>query len=250
MACELWSEKWSEKLDLYLDGELPEKEERELRDHLRGCPTCAADALDRMQAKRAVKSAGLRFRPDPAFRARIQRNIAMPSRVRRFWNWPLTAFAVAALVVVALSATYLQTRNREKQLVSELVDLHVATLASANPVDVISTDRHTVKPWFEGKLPFTFDLPELQGTPFTLAGGRTAYLNQSAGAELIFRIRQHNISVFIFQERAVGGACAGNALASDLNFHLQSWSRNGVCYFVVGDVNADDLGKLAALMKS
>ena len=77
----------------------------------------------------------------------------------------------------------------------------MATLASANPVDVISTDRHTVKPWFEGKIPFTFNLPELEGSPFALVGGRVSYLNQSPGAELIFRVRQHQISVFIFQER-------------------------------------------------
>ncbi len=86
---------------------------------------------------------------------------------------------------------------------SELVDQHVATLASSNPVDVVSTDRHTVKPWFEGKIPFTFNLPDLQGSPFALAGGRVAYVKQSPGAELIFRIRQHQISVFIFQERAL-----------------------------------------------
>ena len=62
---------------------------------------------------------------------------------------------------------------------SELVDLHVATLASSNPIDVVSSDRHTVKPWFEGKIPFTFNLPELQNSPFTLVGGRVSYLNQS-----------------------------------------------------------------------
>jgi len=246
MACELWSQ----ELDTYLDGELPEKEDQALRDHLRTCPACAADALDRMQMKRSIKNAGQRFRPDPAFRARIQRAAAVPARERRSWQWPMVfAFSAAMLALAAvLSTSYWQNRNREHQLVSELVDLHVATLASSNPVDVVSTDRHTVKPWFEGKLPFTFDLPELQGTPFTLIGGRTSYLNQSVGAELIFRIRQHNISVFIFQERALGNACADRT-ASDLNFHLDSWSQNGLCYFAVGDVNPDDLNKLAALLK-
>jgi anti-sigma factor RsiW len=167
-------------------------------------------------------------------------------------EWPAVfALSAAALVLVAaLAAVHLQDRDRERRVVSELVDLHVATLASSNPVDVVSTDRHTVKPWFEGKLPFTFDLPDLQGSPFTLIGGRTAYLNQSAGAELIFRVRQHNLSVFIFQERALGSACAGTAETSELNFHLERWSRNGLCYFVVGDVNHDELEKLATLMKS
>jgi anti-sigma factor RsiW len=246
MACD----QWKEKLDTYLDGELPENEDRVLREHLRACSACATDALDRMQMKRAVKAAGLRFQPNPAFRARVERSIAAP-HPRRSWNWlTVTAFATAAVVLVAFAATYLQTRSRDRDLVSELVDLHVATLASTNPVDVVSTDRHTVKPWFEGKLPFTFDLPELQGTPFTLIGGRTAFLHQSPGAELIFRIRQHNLSVFIFEERAVNANCGGNSQTSHLNFHLDSWSKNGLCYFVVGDVNQDDLEKLAFLMKS
>lgn len=257
MACERWSENagsersWSEQLDTYLDGELPEKDEVAIREHLRSCSSCAAETLDRMQTKRSIQAAGQRFRPDPAFRERIQQAVSTPKRAARVWRWP-TVFALSAAAVVllaAFSSFLLQKRDREKRIVSELVDLHVATLASSNPVDVISTDRHTVKPWFEGKLPFTFDLPELQGSPFTLVGGRTAYLNQSAGAELIFRIRQHNLSVFIFQERAIGPDCDGIASASELNFHLRGWSRNGLCYFVIGDVNQDDLDKLAALLK-
>jgi anti-sigma factor RsiW len=247
MACEMWSE----KLDTYLDGELPESEEKAAREHLRTCAACAADALARMQMKRSVQAAGKRFQPDPAFRARIQQAASGPKRAARGQWWPMVfALSAATMVLVAaLSSFYLQNRDRERRLISELVDLHVATLASANPVDVVSTDRHTVKPWFEGKLPFTFDLPDLEGSPYNLVGGRTAYLNQSAGAELVFRIRQHNLSVFIFQERAVGSGCDGVANASQLNFHLRGWSRNGLCYFVVGDVSQDDLDRLAALMK-
>lgn len=72
-------------------------------------------------------------------------------------------------------------------MLSEVADLHIATLASANPIDVVSTDRHTVKPWFAGKIPFTFNLPELQNSPFTLLGAKVSYLNQSPGAHSIAR---------------------------------------------------------------
>lgn len=244
MACE----QWTDKLDAYLDGELPENEEQALRKHLRECPDCAADVLERMEMKRSIRAEGMRFRPDPAFRARIERKIS--GRGMRYgWQWQTAlAFAACVLVLAVLWTNHFRTRTREQQLIGELVDLHVATLASSNPVDVVSTDRHTVKPWFEGKLPFTFDLPDLTGSEFSLVGGRTAYLNQSIGAELIFKIRQHNISVFIFQERAAE-TCGATNLTSKFNFHVESWSRNGLCYFVLGDVNQEELGKLAALMK-
>jgi anti-sigma factor RsiW len=107
----------------------------------------------------------------------------------------LGATATVALLVIAGLVT-ISVRQREwqrHQTLSELADLHVATLASANPVDVISTDLHTVKPWFQGKIPFTFNLPELQNSGFVLLGGRVTYLGQAPGAELVYQIRKHQI---------------------------------------------------------
>ena len=143
-------------------------------------------------------------------------------------------FLVTAIAAVVIASALVLTqfhRSGERQLMSELVDQHVATLASSNPVDVVSTDRHTVKPWFEGKIPFTFNLPELQGSPFVLAGGRVAYVNQSPGAELIFRVRQHQISVFIFQERALGRAGGSESVRAALSFEVRTWCRNGPLLF-------------------
>src|SRR3984893_465434 len=248
MACELWAA----NLDAYVDGELPPADERALREHLRGCAPCAADSLELLQAKRALQAAASqRFLPDPSFRARMQKTFAVPRNPRRNFHWlpALAAVAAALLAVVALSVSY--NRNRvERQLVSELADLHVGTLASSNPVDVVSSDRHTVKPWFQGKIPFTFNLPELAGSPFVLVGARISYLNQTPGAELIFRVRQHQISVFIFQDKAVGSVVAKEMAGAELSFNVQSWSRNGLRYFVIGDASADDVDKLSSLLKS
>src|ERR1700719_2303699 len=249
MACGLWAG----KLDAYVDGELPPADERAFREHLRGCAWCAADSLELLQTKRAVQAAASkRFLPDAGFRARMQKTLAAPRNPRRNFNWlpALAAIAAALLAVVALSFAYNRNRVRERQLMSELADLHVATLASANPVDVVSSDRHTVKPWFQGKIPFTFNLPELAGTPFVLVGARISYLNQAPGAELIFRVRQHQISVFIFQERALGNLPADNAVQSALSFTVRSWSHNGLHYFVISDVSAQDLDKLSELLKA
>ncbi|MGA9041968.1 MAG: zf-HC2 domain-containing protein [Terriglobales bacterium] len=248
MACEVWAG----KLDAYLDGEIPLTEQRAMREHLRGCVTCAADSVERLQMKRAVQAAGQRFAPDAAFRTRMQKSLAATRPARRTIGWfpALATVAVAALLIAgALLISQSRSRVREENLLGELTDLHVATLASANPVDVISTDRHTVKPWFAGKIPFTFNLPELQGTPFVLVGGRVSYLNQSSGAELIFRVRQHQISVFIFQERALGQIPKESA-QTVLSFSVRSWTNNGLSYFVIGDASADDLDKLSALLKA
>jgi len=243
MACD----QWTDKLDAYFDGELPAEEARAVAEHLRGCADCAAGGLARVQQKRAVRDAGQRFTPDPAFRARIEKSLAPRRKFPQIRLWlPVLATAVAVLIAAVLFVT---VRRNQQQLITELVDQHVATLASANPVDVVSTDRHTVKPWFAGKIPFTFNLPELQDTPFVLVGGRVSYLNQSPGAELIFRVRQHQISVFIFQDR---GQEAGSSegVKTALSFGVRSWHHNGLRYFVIGDAGAQDLDKLSELIKA
>ncbi len=246
-------EHWTEQLDTYLDGELPANEARALDEHLRGCPTCAALALSRVQQKRAVHAAGQKFTPDPAFRARIKKTIAAPKPTLWSRNW-LPVFVTATAGILLTAAAFLlmlqHNRNGEQQLISELVDQHVAILASANPVDVVSTDRHTVKPWFAGKIPFTFNLPELQGSPFVLVGGRVSYLNQSPGAELIFRVRQHQISVFIFQDQVITNQRANESVRTALSFQVRTWHHNGLQYFVIGDASPQDLDNLTELIKN
>jgi len=246
MACD----SWTEQLDTYLDGELPAPEARSVDEHLRGCPSCAAQALRRVQQKRAVHAAGQRFTPDPAFRARIQKTIAAPKPTLWSQRW-LPVFVTATAGVLLIASAFLLTlqhnRRGEQQLISELVDQHVAILASANPVDVVSTDRHTVKPWFAGKIPFTFNLPELQSSPFVLVGGRVSYLSQSPGAELIFRVRQHQMSVFIFQDQ---GARATELARTTLSFQVRTWRHNGLQYFVIGDASPQDLDNLSELIKA
>ena len=247
MACD----SWSDKLDAYYDGELAATDARALQEHLRGCSSCAAEGLPRLQQKLAVRAAGQRFTPDPAFRARVEKSIAArkPSPWKRYW---LPALVTAAVLLMA--SAFLLTLNRERrseqQLVSELADLHVATLASANPVDVVSTDRHTVKPWFAGRIPFTFNLPELQDSPFTLAGGKVSYLHQSPGAELVYRVRQHQISVFIFQEKDLRNVSGAESALNSLSFQVRSWTHSGLRYFVIGDANAQDIDKLSELLKA
>ncbi len=127
----------------------------------------------------------------------------------------------------------------------------MATLASSSPVDVISTDRHTVKPWFQGKIPSAFNLPELHNSEFSLLGGRMTYLDQTPGAHLVYDVRKHHISVFVFQERLLAAKLEGNAVDSEkLPFSIETWSQGGLRYFVIGDASAADLDSLAKLFKA
>jgi len=145
MVCE----SWKTKLDTYLDGELPEQEMRTFDAHVRICHSCSADALTRVQMKRTIQRAGRRFTPGAEFRKRVLHSIAPKPRRSVLPGWVFAATAAIVLVVGTLTLTYVRTRVGRDQVYSEIADLHVATLASSSPVDVISTDRHTVKPWFQ-----------------------------------------------------------------------------------------------------
>src|SRR5271157_3769627 len=186
MSCELGRD----KLDAYVDRHGSEQELAGVEAHLRTCPSCAADALGRLRLKRMTQAAAQRYTPSPEFRLRMEKSIRKRSKTAWAVAWmPRLAVLAVALIMMAASVTVWMRHAAREQSVAELIDLHVAALASANPVDVASTDRHTVKPWFQGKLPFTFDLPELQNSPFKLVGGRMAYFQQNPGAQLLYEIR-------------------------------------------------------------
>ena len=248
MVCE----SWKTQLDTYLDGELPSEEMHVFDAHVRVCPSCAADALARVQMKRTVQAAGRRFTPGAEFRRRVQQSMAAKSRRSVVgFGWMVATAMIAFLLVVGLATTYTgRQRVHQEQVYSELADLHVATLASSSPVDVVSTDRHTVKPWFQGKIPFTFDLPELQSSEFSLVGGRITYLDQTPGAHLIYRVRKHEISVFIFPEGSLRGRWDDrSAVTKELSFHMETWSQGNLRYCIIGDASAADINNLAGLLK-
>lgn len=255
MSCE----QWRGKLDAFVDGELDAAEARVVGEHMRTCSACAADALERVQMKRALQMAGKRYTASAELRNRVAKSLASKSLVtkprRRFSYWQILAAPAVLLLILSLATKFYMRRENAQRLrvYSELADLHVTALASATPVDVISTDRHTVKPWFQGKIPFSFNLPELQGSQFTLLGGRVTYFEQTPGAHLIYQVRKHQISVFIFQDRAFEGrdepASLPAGFAHALSFNVENWSQNGLRYFVVGDASADDIQALSKLLR-
>jgi anti-sigma factor RsiW len=246
MGCE----QWRGKLDAYADGELDPAEANAIGAHLRACAACAADVLGRVQMKRSVQLAGKRYAASAELRNRIAKSVAAKPRSKAGWWWILAAPVVLVLILSVAVNLYVGRENARRQRVySELADLHVAALAGSSPVDVVSTDRHTVKPWFQGKIPFSFNLPEVQGSEFTLLGGRVTYLSQTPGAHLIYQVRKHEVSVFIFQDRGEETASLPSGPVQALSFNVESWTQNGLRYFVVGDVGADDIQRLSKLLR-
>jgi len=243
MACDAWRT----KIDAYADGELSAEEARALGEHLRGCASCVASVASQIQLKGSVARAGKRYAPRAEFRARMARQFGpREPRPVRMQGWLPWLVAVAAVALAAVVVGHRALRSARPEAFAEIVDMHVATLASTNPVDVASSDRHTVKPWFAGKIPFTFNLPEPANSPFTLLGGRVTYLDQAPGAELLFQVRGHKLSVLIFEDRPEFRRAFGSGDFSGkyLAFNLGTWSEAGLRYFIVTDASPEDVRAL------
>ena len=217
-----------EEIQRYADGELDDA--AALEQHLRDCATCANAVVAEMQLKRAVREAARTMPPD-ALRARVRRRVIGGERP---YAWMAVAAAIALVVGGILAAAAVGTLTSAR----ELADLHTTIIASANPVDVVSTDRHTVKPWFEGKLPFSFDIPELAGTPFHVIGGRVVWAHGQPVAYVMIGKGGHKLSLFVAQVRLPSSGMRG--------FESVSWRANGLTYVLVGDVPRSDLDQLRA----
>ncbi len=245
-------DRWQEKLDAYVDDNCLTEELPGLEEHLRECSSCSAEVLSRLQLKRATRVAAARYAPSPDFRLRIEK--AIQTRRRPAWSlaWKpaLAAFALAILLLAIPTGLWLRHAAQE-QAAAELLDLHVATMASANPVDVVSTDRHTVKPWFQGKLPFTFNLPELADSQFKLLGGKLIYFRHNPGAQLLFELRKHELSVFIVQQSQGPPTPRLNLAATrEKGFSVENWDQDGLHYVILSDTSPADVHRLADLIRT
>ena len=235
------------KLAAYLDGEAPQEKDA-VRAHIATCPACAAEVAAMVALKRELLAARGEFSPSVDFRERMQKQMAV--KKRRWmpaWMWLATVTVSAAVMIFA--AWMISPRRTDG--LSEVADLHVAMLASANPVDVVSTDRHTVKPWFEGKIPFAFNLPEFAGSDFALLGGKVAYFDQQPGAQLLVSKQQHKLSVLIFRESVgtVHAFAGAKSVEARNGFEMETWSSGGLRFVVTGDTEPATIEKLAGMLK-
>jgi anti-sigma factor RsiW len=167
-------------------------------------------------------------------------------------GWLIWSIPIAVgFATILLTALVWIGHVRRSAAFAELADLHVNALSSANPVDVVSTDRHTVKPWFQGRIPFSFNLPEFSGTDYTLVGGRMVYFHQQPGAQLVVAMHQHKISVLIFQRSVdlIQAFSVPPGLDRGTSFGIEAWQSQQLMFVLVSDADRASIENLAHLLK-
>jgi len=237
-----------ERLSAFIDDELPPGEQEIIRQHLAECQPCALRVLSATQLKAATARAGRRFAPPPDALARLTAQLHQqpqaPPRIhsarRIVWS------ALAAVILLAISLIGWRQFHQTNNLSAELLDQHLATLSSGATPQVISTDRHTVKPWFQGRLPFSFNLPESLPPDTTLKGADFTYLEGQPAAVLLFTIHKHEVSVFLTQRFGSPGLTALPATRS--GFSICSATSQNLRIVAVSDVNLADLNMLVAAL--
>jgi anti-sigma factor RsiW len=250
------------QIDAFADHELPSEQARTVQQHIASCHPCSLRLLSTIELKQAAAEAGRRLDPSSAALARLtaqlQQNLPAepqpttrpkPKRVMSFprinFFWPALA---AALLLIAIFLTTWSVRRTRNTLSAELLDQHLATLSAAATPQVLSTDRHTVKPWFEGKLPFSFNLPEPTALPSgtVLKGADLTYLGNQPAALLLFNAGKHQVSVFVTQQSSFTVPAA--SIRS--GFALRSINAGELRLIAVGDVDPSQLDRLLASLAS
>jgi anti-sigma factor RsiW len=235
-------------LGAYLDGELPPDQTTVVQEHLGTCTKCSTEIAEIARLQRSLRGARAYFTPRAEFRREVQKQISRPRRRGwLIWSMPL---GVAFATILVASFLWIGHARRSAEI-AELADLHVNALSSTNLVDVVSTDRHTVKPWFQGKIPFSFNIPEFAGTEYTLIGGRLVYFHQHPGAQLIVSMHQHKVSVLIFQRSVdIGRAFSQSAvLDHSTSFGIEAWQSQELRFVLVSDADPAGIESLSHMLK-
>lgn len=232
-------------LQALIDGELDAGHAREVEEHIASCPRCAALARDYREMSRLVAEAGPRFTAPAALRSRIEAALPRPKAVpdrRAVLRGFALGSAVSAIAASGLFAV-IWRNDDEARLQSELVSAHLRSLQAGHLTDVVSTDQHTVKPWFNGRLDVAPPVIDLTALGFTLIGGRLDYVDARAIGAVIYRRRQHVINLFVAQTADVTRHAARTSTLQ--GFNVRHWSDRGLNFWAVSDLGADELAEFS-----
>ena len=229
-------------LHALIDGELDAGHAREVEAHVASCPRCAAALAAYREMSRAVAAADLKYTAPARLRARIEATLPQtrqPSRRGVLRGFAMGS-AVSALAATGLVAIVLR-QDDQQRILSEVVSAHLRSLQAGHLTDVISTDQHTVKPWFNGKLDVAPPVIDLTAQGFTLVGGRLDYIDARAIGAVVYRRRQHVINLFVAQTASPEHRPPRTETMQ--GFNCRRWSNRGLNFWAVSDLGADELAE-------
>jgi anti-sigma factor RsiW len=231
-------------LHALIDGELDAGHAREVEEHIAGCPACAAQLAAYREMSQAIAAADMKYTAPPALRRRIEASLPQPQVRAPSRRSVLRGFAlgsaVSAMAATGLVAIVLRDDDRQR-IESEIVSAHLRSLQAGHLTDVISTDQHTVKPWFNGKLDVSPPVIDLTTQGFTLIGGRLDYVDARAIGAVVYKRRAHVINLFVAQTANTEHHAA--KIETLQGFNIRRWSDRGLNFWAVSDIGADELAE-------
>jgi anti-sigma factor RsiW len=235
-------------LEPYVDSELDLSRAIEFERHLASCDDCSSQVESLRALRKRLHSPEMSFEMPAELKASILQQTEVRSSRRAPRSFFYFAAAAAALVLVVLSSVYLmQGRGEDKRIAKELTSAHVRSLMVDHLIDVESTDQHTVKPWFEGKLDFAPKVDDFAEQGYPLIGGRLDYLNGRTVAVVVYRRRQHPINVFQWPAKDAPLSRPKNEVSD--GFNLVHWRSDGMEFWAASDLNYNELAALVELIR-
>lgn len=252
-------------LDPYLDDELDLVNILKIEQHLQDCVACQARYQNLLALRKGFKDKSLYYELPPTLQKRVHTALvkSQPRRpsfisglmTRSRVGWSVAVAFVLLLVMAGTGLTFLNltpndTNRASNQLGQEILDSHLRSLMLNHLEDVVSTDQHTVKPWFNGKLDFSPVVEDFAGQGYPLIGGRLDYVDNKPAAVLVYERGKHIINVYIWRNNSGSGSKTDSQTSSAQGYNLINWATAGFNYWVVSDLNETDLASFVQLLKS
>jgi anti-sigma factor RsiW len=238
----------------YIDGELDLLNGLRVEQHLRECPACARDHQNHQALRSALSAGSLYYNAPASLQKRIRSRLRAgakgePKPGMLSWRWLAVGASLALVAALISGLVFMQSGPaRDELLAQEVVSGHVRSLMANHLTDVASTDQHTVKPWFEGKLDFSPPVTDLTAQGFPLVGGRLDYIGNRPVAALVYQRRRHLINLFIWPEAAEPGGRAKVIVRQ--GYSLIYWNRAGMAYWAVSDLNLSELQEFTQALQN
>jgi anti-sigma factor RsiW len=238
----------------YLDGELDPVRNAEIEEHLRTCGACSQAYQAQRALASALQSDDLYFRAPAGLERRIRMAAQRPEGKSRLLHLQLrgwAAAAVAAAAVVALAffvSPMFSRRSQTERIAQDVLSAHVRSLMPGHLTDVPSSESHTVKPWFAGKLDYSPPVVDLAAEGFPLVGGRLDYAADRPVAALVYRRGKHFINLFVWPSASAHDSAEAAAVRQGYN--VLFWTRGRTNFWVISDVNRAELRQFTALVRA